>query len=182
MPNWCYNRVSVSGEPEDVTKFFEKHLSDTTSRFFNSVIPMPEELRNTVSPRPRTKEQIYKDAEEFGWTEGDREWHLNHNCLSPEEEVRLDKLKELYGADNWYDWGLQNWACKWDVDVSHIDININDRDGFLEFTFDTAWGPPEGVHAALVAMYPDLHFSWFYDEPGMEFAGYLHAGDVRLGG
>ena len=39
--------------------------------------------------------------------------------------------------------------------------------------FDTAWAPPEPICYRLREMFKDLHFSWFYDEPGMETAGYL---------
>ena len=39
--------------------------------------------------------------------------------------------------------------------------------------FDTAWSPPEGIIHKLREDFPDLHISCFYDEPGMELAGYL---------
>mgnify|MGYP003326111234 CR=1 FL=1 len=42
----------------------------------------------------------------------------------------------------------------------------------LELTFSTAWSPPEGIIDKLREKYPDLSFSCFYDEPGMEVAGY----------
>ena len=37
---------------------------------------------------------------------------------------------------------------------------------------DTAWGPPTGVIEALREQCPDFSISAFYDEPGMEMAGY----------
>ena len=53
----------------------------------------------------------------------------------------------------------------------HPEINV-DPDQF-EVTFNTAWAPPEAICNALREQYPDLSVSWFYDEPGMEFAEYL---------
>jgi len=47
-----------------------------------------------------------------------------------------------------------------------------DDDEVLELTFSTAWSPPQGVVEKLKEKYPDLSFSCFYDEPGMEIAGY----------
>ena len=62
-----------------------------------------------------------------------------------------------------------NWGTKWDV--SELDIEYVD-DEILELTFNTAWSPPEGVMQELKDRYPDLGFTCFYDEPGMEAAGY----------
>ena len=43
----------------------------------------------------------------------------------------------------------------------------------IEINFNTAWGPPIEVCEKLRDMFPEVGFSWFYDEPGMETAGYL---------
>ena len=37
----------------------------------------------------------------------------------------------------------------------------------------TAWSPPYGIFDKIKEDFPDVGISWFYDEPGMEFAGYL---------
>ncbi len=34
-------------------------------------------------------------------------------------------------------------------------------------------GPPIEICEKLRDMFPEVGFSWFYDEPGMETAGYL---------
>ena len=49
----------------------------------------------------------------------------------------------------------------------------NKTQRLLRSTFSTAWSPPEAICFKLREMFPDLSFSWFFDEPGMEFAGYL---------
>ena len=70
----------------------------------------------------------------------------------------------------WYDWRLQNWDTKWDA----YDVEVTDADpDQLEVEFNTAWSPPEAICCAMRELYPDLSVSWFYDEPGMEIAGYL---------
>ena len=69
----------------------------------------------------------------------------------------------------WWDWRVQNWGTKWnsyDCEVIEMD------DDQVEYTFSTAWSPPEGVIEKLREQYPDVSITAFYDEPGMEIAGY----------
>ena len=80
-------------------------------------------------------------------------------------------LCKKYGSDNWYDWANEHWGTKWDVEDS--DITDDHEDGIVTYSFETAWGPPEPIFNMLSGKYPDVHISWFYDEPGMEFSGYL---------
>ena len=72
--------------------------------------------------------------------------------------------------DRWYHWCVDNWGTKWDMcDKFTADID----EGWAEFGFNTAWGPPQGIYEKITEDFPDVGVSWFYDEPGMEFAGYL---------
>lgn len=76
--------------------------------------------------------------------------------------------------DNWYTWSIQNWGTKWDLQ----DVEILSDDEFsgirrICMRFDTAWSPPEGIFTHLQSTYPDLEFSLFYREDGMQLAGYL---------
>ena len=73
--------------------------------------------------------------------------------------------------DRWYNWNTENWGTKWDINGS-VDIDVEDEDQ-IEINFNTAWGPPIEICEKLRDMFPELGFSWFYDEPGMETAGYL---------
>ena len=72
--------------------------------------------------------------------------------------------------DRWYHWNISNWGTKWDA--CNVEIDYYD-DSQIEMRFDTAWSPPEPICKRLREMFEDIHISWFYDEPGMEFAGYL---------
>jgi len=87
--------------------------------------------------------------------------------------VPSEELKEKYGADNWYDWSINNWGVKWNVYPLSED-EIDDNGDYIQYTFDTAWGPPHEIFYALRRKFPDVSISWFYDEPGMQFAGYLN--------
>ena len=138
MPNWCYNRVDIYGSAEDIAKFDKMYLKN--NRFFENVIPIPEELKNTTSP--------------------------NYN----EEQVK--EFNEKYGYNNWYDFCVSRWGTKWDIELSTENINIEEDTIYMNFS--TAWGPPAGIYYAIKEEFPDLEISWFYDEPGMQFAGYLN--------
>ena len=158
MPNWCYNTVRISGhgnyKVEELMeavkgKKVEQDGKEYQSPFsFNSIVPMPEDIRDTTSPtrisETNTQEQV-------------------------------DALQEKYGVTNWYDWAIKNWGTKWDLNAFHDDTQVNYHEDANEVTyrFDTAWSPPQLVHEALVEQYPAVNISWHYDEPDMEFSGYL---------
>ena len=47
MPNWCENRVAISGDSEDIKTFREAAFKDGKFQSAN-LIPMPEELNITA--------------------------------------------------------------------------------------------------------------------------------------
>jgi len=168
MPNWCSNRVTVCGKLAEVKQLKER-VKGIESFSFDSVLPMPEELKTVQSPVSiMTQEKIEEYKKKWGS-------HPLHLTLPITQETS-DRLDAEYGANNWYDWANENWGTKWDArDVTLEDSTLDGEEtyGELEYTFDTAWGPPEGVHSILTKDFPTLSITWFWDEPGMELAGYL---------
>jgi hypothetical protein len=73
--------------------------------------------------------------------------------------------------DRWYNWRVHNWGTKWDC--YDLTISEDDMPNGFEASFNTAWSPPEDIFNALNEKYEGMSISWFYDEPGMEVAGYL---------
>ena len=149
MPNWCNNKVKVFGEPEQlaqVAKIFKDEKS-----IFNNIIQSPDwkRLPNEKGQFPQLEQHKNPKTGEVMWE--------TYNFPDGKND------------DRWYHWCIANWGTKWDV--SELDIEYAD-DEILELTFSTAWSPPEGVVEKLKDKYPDLSFSCFYDEPGMEIAGY----------
>ena len=82
-----------------------------------------------------------------------------------------------------YDWCTENWGTKWELNAD--DIGYEGDEECLDYEFNTAWSPPEGIYNALYdwaeANAIDMHIQWFYNESGMELAGYLRRG-VRVFG
>lgn len=91
-----------------------------------------------------------------------------------EEGFSFDKIKpmppELKEGDGWYDWAVENWGTKWDLDENPFDFDsISENE--ISFWFDTAWSPPMGVIEALSEKFYKDHFVLQYLEMGMGFCG-----------
>ena len=167
MPNWCENRVTISGDTEDIAKFRETvegldHHGEDSVLSFHKLIPMPDELIDTTSPPTIKATQAEVDAYNSTAT-------AVQNRTQAVTQYTVEIRREKYGADNWYDWATKNWGTKWQPS----DIELDAEEDYLVYHFDTAWGPPEGIWAAIQEQFPKLHITWFYDEPGMQFCGYL---------
>jgi len=167
MPNWCENAVRVSGEYAEVLRFIDFVKSEDEPFSFDSIAPMPKELQDVQSPVTiKTQEEV--DAY--------KEKHKDDAMLSgfPITQETWDNLHEKYGCTNWYDWANDMWGTKWDCHGVEYEDEFGGEE--ILYRFNTAWGPPEPIYHILVQEFPDLHISWYYNEPGMEIAGYLHEG------
>jgi hypothetical protein len=93
---------------------------------------------------------------------------------STAKQMIRDYLNAKYGADNWYDWQLRKWGCKWgtynNVEPPGETIHKN-TDVTLTYHFDTPWSPPSEWVRNTSAIYPKLRFSNYCDEPGAGFKG-----------
>ena len=154
MPNWCTNRVNVYSENKEDLQKVHDIFADKKS-VFGQVIPEPDWDKIPVNGEYPKKRELRNQNGDLitivtEWADG-----------------RQD--------DRWYNWRNQNWDTKWDV-AGNVDIEKEEWEGEIESfeaNFQTAWAPPEGICARLRQLFPEVHFSWFYDEPGMEVAGYL---------
>lgn len=70
----------------------------------------------------------------------------------------------------WWTWRVEHWGTKWDA-YDHGETYR--QPGRYEVPFDTAWSPPEPFVAAVSKRFPALTFVLAYDEPGMDFGGYV---------
>ena len=83
------------------------------------------------------------------------------------------------GYDNWYDWRVNNWATKWDVDVEHLELSEDGTN--ISGWFDSAWAPPTGAYDEFLARNEDCSIKALYYEGGMDFGGeYLDGSDTCL--
>ena len=95
---------------------------------------------------------------------------------STKDEATLKELRKKHGHDNWYDWRYANWGTKWNSYYGELDES-QIQQGMLDYRFDTAWGPPNGICRKLLDYIAEHNLSinvdWFYEEPMMGLRGQL---------
>lgn len=158
MPNWCYNSLCVSGNKEQLADFVsktiipintssEKEYDETQSFTFNILHPLPKPLEGMSSPLDKNEGETDEQYKE-----------------------RLAENVRLYGAEDWYNWRLDNWGTKWDCSSTSVnELNANN----LNVRFETAWSPPINWFKKVIPMYPQLEFTLIFDEEGDSFCGKL---------
>jgi hypothetical protein len=142
MPNWCNNNITL--EHEDPAMI--KRAFDALERgeFLNEFIPVPQELKETVSG-------FHGDADEQA-------------KLEAQTRANIDK----FGYGNWYDYCVGEWGTKWDTGEQGCS-DIRPDGLMLHAAFDTAWSPPLAAYEKML----DLGFkiNAMYYESGMCYAG-----------
>lgn len=214
MPNHVTHRMSISGPAEELSRFRERCITtqtalneltkkdETWSRLdFNSLIPMPEEIRDSESSSvvsnglailgkahlesrsgmfpPFTLEYMMtlpwavKDGID---TPEKMKAHLlerHPDCVAKAERA-LENLAK-YGAMNWYDWAITNWGTKWNSYRFHETMN---EPTHYECKFDTAWSPPQPIFEKIAEEFPALTLRVMaYDEGG----GFAYVGSAKDG-
>jgi len=73
---------------------------------------------------------------------------------------------------NWYDWRVNNWGTKWDIDTQGLEFTDNgDGTASISGWFDSAWAPPIGAYEKFCDDMDNCSLEASYHEPGMDFAG-----------
>ena len=161
MPNWCYNRMNVTGDRDSLVKLTEaitrKHdssLAETTMSVeqvdydLTVLFPVPDELRITAM---------------FFNTETD----------DPEYQELLKKYeanKAKYGHTTWYDWCIENWSTKWSPRIEEWTINDFPNGSEIYAYYETAWSPADGLIREASRQFPTLLFTVSSDEEGRSFS------------
>jgi hypothetical protein len=156
MPNWCSNKFSVTGEPEQLAVFLQA-LEDRVFSF-QKLVPMPEDLRNISTGGCQINGVMHHQ-----WLE------TPDGPKALTEEFKRDLL-EKHGCLDWYSWSCANWGTKWDVREG-VKLHGSLKDGELYCHFDTAWSPPTEFLNTLSKKYPELTFTLYYAEGGVGFWG-----------
>jgi len=144
MPNWCNNTVEISHKDRSKMEALVEAINK--GEFCNHVIPVPESL------------------------------HIVAGCVSDEAEQKkleedTERNVEVHGYGNWYDFCVNEWGTKWDVDAYNpIELDSEwDKNNKVTFGFDSAWSPPLGVYAALIEQ--GFAVRGYYYESGMAYCG-----------
>ena len=112
MPNWCYNKLRVSGPKKELAEFREKAVNkyDKEEQLsLQSLYPMPMEL--------------------IGGSDTNKGW----------QEMEVEEyLLERFGHSGWYNWRVDHWGTKWDLGEAKL---IKETSSSLTYEFETAWTP-----------------------------------------
>ena len=158
MPNWCNNTVEINHT--DPAKMYALVGAINEGKFCNFARPVPESLQ-IVAGRVGSDD----NPDQIALVEAETRNLATH------------------GYKTWYDFCVNEWGTKWDVDA-YDPVEYDDQhDKGITFGFDSAWSPPIGIYEALI----DQGYSVraYYYEPGMCFAGLWDNGDddfYELGG
>lgn len=166
MPNWCENELKVRGTKEDLEKFL--NYGGNSKFTFGKYIPMPEtyekfdttnKMLNRNNLDYSTKKPIFNSDEEYETYKKGYEDAVNYQ-------------RETYGVVGWYEWRLENYGTRGDVnDVEMVTEHISDDYESITMHFDTAWSPCINFVRNVSKMFPDLEFELTYIETGNFFCG-----------
>jgi hypothetical protein len=162
MPNWCYNRLSVTGDrdslvklTEAITRKYDPSLAETTMGVeqvdydLTVLFPIPEPLAI-------------------------RSVLFNTDSTDPEHIALLARYAEneaKYGNRDWYSWCLDNWGTKWSPRIEQWDIrDYPDSASEISAYYETAWSPADGLIREVSKQFPTLLFVATSDEEGRGFA------------
>lgn len=145
MPNWMKIKLEASNcENFDFRRDFKS---------FNDIVKMPSLLQRVSSDKVS---DFVKENQHRGLA-----WLLKTSKHGSIRDIaRSYRAITQIGYESWYDWRLEHWGVKWDMDI--VDVTSNNID------FDVPWCIPEQVVVALFQQYPDVIFTGEFaeEQPG----------------
>ena len=152
MPNHVTNQLTFTGKSERIKELMNMCREDAKEFSFQSFFPMPNELKGTTSPAKIVSEDELNEWKQKLRTGRLHEWEKDNRPITEKES---QELINMYGANNWYDWHVQNWGTKWDC----YDVILMD-DNFVQF--NTAWSTPIRALVKLSELFPDVEINVRY--------------------
>jgi len=165
MPNWCTNRVTLTGPAEEIDRFLTQAKQPYTYVEFDPIIFAYGWDPKGHKKVPERKHRVKPDVISFqNFVPMPDTMHIPSPAPTkgPIAAIAKENL-EKYGSESWYDWACANWGTKWDAgDV--LLTRFNPR--IVELTFVTAWGPPGPVVEAIHEQFPKLSIRLSWREEG----------------
>lgn len=142
MPNWTCNHVTIEGDAKALAQLKRELASKGNPFDFNTIIPMPDELRSAVPPLEIVGSQEAADAINADW----RKRGFDDDAVRAITRAEHTRRITMYDAAEWYDWARKNWGTKWNACRAEVDQPTGNQ---LCYWFDTAWSPPEPIAVKL---------------------------------
>jgi len=175
MPNWCNNKLVVSGPR--VMEFDEKFKGKGARWGLDR-----------WQKDGKTQEELKVLEEEARIEYENRELGYSLDALVPvpaeviavgysvpivSDSLAVYDFMDTFDPEKWrdgYSWCISHWGVKWDL--HDVDMSIL-SDNEVEYLFDTAWSPPEPWLYKVANEWKDLRFELMFEEDGVGFAGQL---------
>ena len=84
------------------------------------------------------------------------------NSLNELGKQYIENIKN-YNFPQWYDWCVENWGTKWNVE-DDIDVNYDKNIDEYDISFQTAWSVPTGIVERYSELCEDDEFYWEYED------------------
>lgn len=145
MPNWCKNKLTITGSADHLQKF-DTAFKGYQAAWKNLKPKGKDYCLNALYPVP-------KEIIEIGFTLDDSD----------------DKAKELYQLHkkDGYDWCIENWSVKWDCDIELFLAFENS----YEYRFLSPWNSPFNWALEVSKKWPNIQIALTFYEPGVVCAG-----------
>jgi len=145
MPNWCQNTAVF--KHEDANQVTKLIAAFNDGCLFNAFVPCPEDLHE--------------------------ETEIGENFME-RDAARIAANIKKHGYSSWYDWNIENWGTKWDVNGEEGNAEETDTNT-ASLYFDSAWSPPIAFYNTMCDM--GWEITAYYFEPGMNYCGVFDNGD-----
>lgn len=96
-----------------------------------------------------------------------------HGLIDFDEKKHFSNILELgkkyvenikkYGYPQWYDWRVENWGTKWNVE-DDVDVVYDENKNEYDISFSTAWSVPSGIVEKYSELCSDDEFYWEYED------------------
>ncbi len=207
MPNWCENRLSVSGPKSVIAEIVKAVGLDRGEFDFNGIVPMPDDLHITKGSATSWGEDVlygdWKRVIEIPWI---RERFFSAFGTIPEyREEMVAMIERVHGCYeepgvsaeaifglslhdarqaklNVDRYGFKDWyewsVSKWGTKWNGGEVDVESLEP-ERFTiyFSTAWSPPVPIVEAMCEQFPEIEAEMSYAETGCWFAGKVYGSD-----
>ena len=182
MPNYCMNKLELSGKQQDIAELLAFVKSEESSFDFNKIKPIPQSIKNTE------RGSVAFASEAVCWYLKEKKitnhlkWLFDRYNISEDELAEkveqwqkenkvdlnlgyriIENRQRYQGYGDWYEWCIANWGTKWEACDPEIQNNV--------IVFETAWSPATPIIERLAQLFPQIDFIYKYFEPGFNLAG-----------
>lgn len=175
LPNWCHNKLTISGDPKAV----EECVAGVTEPGQE-----PHPGADEAQPEPVTVENRVTQPLDFHRIVPVPVELLEASSGDPRQAA---ELRRLFGTDDLWEWAMEHWGTVANAVFERVFIALavdeeaevpRTRTPIVEpgkafYAFETAWSPPVPVITVLAATHPTLDLELIWGEAGAGVAGRL---------